>query len=683
MDLAGQVCYARPMRSALFLAMVLAACGGPSSPGTLPVDPVGPDGYDTRPADPVDPVEPTSPPAPSDRVETDTLLLDGTPEIPGAMRERLAQYLNTRSASATGLSDDGARMLISTRFADTSQVHLVAKPLGARTQITFAAEPIRGGTFVPGTTDAVLYRADIGGNEQHQIFRLDLPTGVSTRLTDEKARNGSYAWSKDGKQLAFASNSRNGKDFDVWVSDGKTAESAELLVEGAGWWYPMDWSADGKKLLVGEYISINVSRVYVVDVATKKVTRLTPKEDGSYPEAKFAKGGTSIYVTSDREGEFVQLFEVDATGAKWKSITGGVPWNVESFDVSHDGKYLAYTTNEGGYGVLHVLETRRNTEVAVRGMPKGVVRISGFARKAAVLALNITGPTTGGDAYTYDIKKKKLTRWTASEMGGLDSANFISPELVEFETFDGAKIPAFYYKPKGQGPFPVLVNIHGGPEGQSRPYFSSFTQYLLAEAGIAVIYPNVRGSSGYGKTYLTLDNGFKREDSVKDIGALLDWIGSRQELDSNNIGVLGGSYGGYMVLASLVHYGDRIKAGTDVVGISSFITFLENTADYRRDLRRAEYGDERDPDMRAHFEKIDPLNNVDKIKSALFVAQGANDPRVPASEAEQIVAAVRGAGHDVWYMLAKNEGHGFSKRENRDTYLLLTAMFFEKHLKGQ
>ena len=674
------------MRSARLFAflMFLAACGGSPPTGTLPVDPgiAGPDDPTSISDTDADADADGPPRGSADRVETDTLVLEGTPPIPDAMRERLAQYLDTRSASVTGLSDDGTRMVINTRFADASQVHVVAKPMGARTQITFAAEPIRGGTFVPGTTDAILYSADVGGNEQHQIMRLDLTPGLSTRLTDEKARNGSYAWTRDGKSLAFSSNARNGKDFDVWVSDGKTAESSSKLIDGTGLWSPLDWSTDGTKLLVSEYISINVSRVYIVDVATKQVTRLTPEQDGSYPQARFGRGGNTVYVTSDREGEFIQLFEVDVAKSTWKSLTGAVPWDVEGFDVSHDGKYLAYSTNEGGYGVLHVLDAKTRKEIAVRGLPRGVIGVAGFARKAAVLALDISGPTSGGDAYTYDIKQKKLTRWTASEMGGLDARAFIAPELVEYTTFDGAKIPAFYYKPKGTGPFPVIVNIHGGPEGQSRPYFSSFTQYLLAEAGIAVLYPNVRGSSGYGKTYLTLDNGIKREDSVKDIGALLDWIATQSDLDAGRVGVLGGSYGGYMVLASLVHFGDRIRAGCDVVGISSFITFLENTADYRRDLRRAEYGDERDPDMRKHFEAIDPLNHVDEIKSALFVAQGANDPRVPASEAEQIVSAVRGAGHDVWYMLAKNEGHGFSKRENRDIYLLLTAMFFEKHLKA-
>ena len=299
-----------------------------------------------------------------------------------------------------------------------------------------------------------------------------------------------------------------------------------------------------------------------------------------------------------------------------------------------------------------------------------------------MLGFTLMGPGRTGDAHTYDVRTGKLTRWTESEVGGLNAARFIEPSLIRFETFDGRKIPAFYYRPKGPGPFPVLVKIHGGPEAQARPYFDSFAQYLAVESGIAVLVPNVRGSDGYGKSYLLLDNGFKREDSVKDIGKLLDWIKTQKELDADRVGVFGGSYGGYMVLSSLVHYADRLRAGVDAVGISNFVTFLQNTKDYRRDLRRAEYGDERDAKMKAFLTKISPATNADKIKSALFVAHGANDPRVPLSETDQIVEAVKKQGQDVWYLVFKNEGHGFRKKENRDLFYLLTVLFFEKHLKG-
>ena len=226
----------------------------------------------------------------------------------------------------------------------------------------------------------------------------------------------------------------------------------------------------------------------------------------------------------------------------------------------------------------------------------------------------------------------------------------------------------------------MIVNIHGGPESQSRPSFSSTTQYYVNELGIAVIYPNVRGSRGYGKTYLKLDNGRRREDSVRDIGALLDWIAAAPDLDADRVAVTGGSYGGYMVLASVVHYGDRLRAGIERVGISNFVTFLENTQPYRQDLRRVEYGDERDPDMRAFLTQISPLTRVDKITTPMLISQGQNDPRVPASESEQIVAALKKGDIPVWYALARDEGHGFRKKSNRDYLSAVTAMFVQRHL---
>lgn len=622
-----------------------------------------------------------SPAEPANKAETTgPLVLDGTPEIPAELRQSLNQYLNVRRAGLSDLRADGSAVLVTTRFGQTSQVHLVTRPLGARKQLTFSEEPSRGPSFVPGADHAVVYTADVGGNEQHQIFRLDTATGKSERLTDGTSRNGDAVFSRDGKHMAFSSNRRNGKDFDIWVSDGETAGSAKLLVEAKGWWSPGEWSRDGKKLLVGEYISINESRIYSVDVATKKLTRITPEGKASYREAAFSVDGKRAYITTDKDGEFVELYEVTLASGTWKPLSRDIKWNVESIALSGDGRTLAFVTNEGGVSVVHLLDTRSRKHKVAKGIPQGVIAGLTFADKANVIGFSLDSPSRGVDAYTYDTRRAKITRWTESEIGGLDASGFVEPKLIEYESFDGKKIPAFYYQPKGSGPFPVVINIHGGPESQALPRFSSFTQFLLAKLRVAVLVPNVRGSDGYGKTYLTLDNGFKREDSVKDIGALLDWIAKQKQLDASQVGVLGGSYGGYMVLASLVHFGDRIAAGVDVVGISNFVTFLENTADYRRDLRRAEYGDERDEKMREHLQNISPLEHADQIKSALFVAQGANDPRVPASEAEQIVKAVRASGHDCWFMLAKNEGHGFRKKENSDTFALLAMLFFEKHL---
>ena len=664
------------MRAAHLAAVLLSfvACSGRGATGPV-LPPTGGAGEPIAPP----PVGPAAPPsagvAPGEEA---TLLLDGTPAIPEPLRVKLEPYLETRSAAIQDIADDGKTILLTTRFGDSSQLHRVAMPGGARTQLTFSREPSGGGQFVPGQSRSLVYQRDVGGNEQFQLYRLDLAGARTTLLTDGKSRNTSHLWSDDGKKLAWGSTARNGKDVDIWLSDGVKPESAVLAVEGVGDWNPVTFSPDGKRLLVVEFISINVSRIHIADLEKKSVTQLSPAEpQASYRDAELTAG--KAYVTSDRNGEFVELFEVDLAKKTWRSLTSHIKWNVDEIELSGDGKTLAFTVNEGGFGRIHLLDTRTRKEKLAAGIPKGMARDLRFARKAPVLGFTLAGATRTGDVYTYDLRSRKATRWTESEMGGIDTSRLVEPTLVEYPTFDGKKIPAIYYRPAGPGPFPVLVSIHGGPEAQARPSFSGTLQYLVGQ-GIAVLEPNVRGSDGYGKSYLTLDNGMKREDSVKDIGALLDWIKTQKELDAGRVAVSGGSYGGYMVLASLVHFGDRLRAGIDVVGVSSFVTFLENTADYRRDLRRAEYGDERDPEMRKHLEAISPLNHVDKIKSALFVAQGANDPRVPAGEAQQIVKAVRKAGKDVWFMLARDEGHGFKKKSNRDTYVLLSVMFLEKHL---
>ncbi|MCG8422130.1 MAG: alpha/beta fold hydrolase [Proteobacteria bacterium] len=684
----------RDVRVRRFLFCLAAAgmqsCAGSPPPPTQPQPTAAPAaGSDTAaigapatsPAE-NQPEAPASPNSPRVVLDSDTLRLEGTPPIPDALRVRMGQYLNTRPASLTDVSDDGQRVLITTRFAETRQVHLVTGPMGARTQLTFGDEPASYGRFVPGDRDAVLYSADVGGNEQYQIFRLDLRTGRSTRLTDSEARNKAPKWSRDGRFIAYSSNSRNKRDFDVWLANGRDPASARMLVEGKGDWYPIDWSADASKLLVGEYISINESRLYAVDVATKKITRISPEGRASYRTACFGRNGQTVYVASDRDGEFSVLYETDITGSAFRPLTGQLHWDVESVALSPDGRKLAFTINRGGISALHVLDTQKRRIRPIKGVPKGTISGLRYAAKVDIVAFTLRNSTRPGDVYTYHVGSGKLTRFTAGEMGGLDSDSLIEPTLIEFESFDGRKIPAFYFRPKGEGPFPVVVRIHGGPEGQARPKFYPFVQYLLAESRIAVLIPNVRGSAGYGKTYLTLDNGKKREDSVKDIGALLDWIAARPELDAARVGVIGGSYGGYMVLSSLIHFGDRIAAGVDIVGISNFVTFLQNTRAYRRDLRRAEYGDERDPEMREFLHRISPTTQVARLNTPLFVAQGLNDPRVPASESEQIVKAVRDAGHDVWYLLAKNEGHGFLRKTNHDIFTLLSVMFMEKHLVG-
>ncbi|HUP90940.1 MAG TPA: prolyl oligopeptidase family serine peptidase [Solimonas sp.] len=615
----------------------------------------------------------------ADRTERGTLVMENVPEIPAPLAERINQYQQTRSATLQGWLPGERGILITTRFAETGQVHRVAQPGGDRSQLTFFPDAINGAAPAPDGK-GFLYRKDSGGNEFFQLWWFDFASGKSRLLTDGKSRNEGGTWSNKGDRYAYSTTRRNGRDTDIHLGGLDLAES-QPLVEREGSWSELDWSPDDRQLLVQKFISINESELHVVDVATRTTARFHwSKEPISFGAALFSRDGKGVYYISDEGSEFRQLrYEnLDGTGAR--VLSADIPWDIEELALSDGGTYLAYVANADGISQLHVHDLKRDKAVALPALPVGVISGLRFERSGKRLGFELNSARSPADVWSIEIAKGQLARWTQSETGGLDSAEFTEPALVHYPAFDGRSIPAFVYRPAGKGPFPVLIVIHGGPEAQALPDFSAIREFYVRELGLAVVYPNVRGSAGYGKSYLLLDNGDKREDSVKDIGSLLDWIGSQPQLDAKRVAVTGGSYGGYMTLASLTHFSDRLRAGVDVVGISNFVTFLNNTQDYRRDLRRAEYGDERDPQMRAHLESISPLARAKDIRVPLFVVQGANDPRVPLSEAEQIVATVRQQGGEVWYLMAKDEGHGFRKKSNRDFQQNATVLFLQKYL---
>jgi dipeptidyl aminopeptidase/acylaminoacyl peptidase len=632
---------------------------------------------------------------PVDRKHVDNRVTENLPDIPDALVERLSRYQNTRSASVAGWTRDGC-LLVSTRFAETNQVHRVCQPLGMREQLTFYPEPVGGLRPAPAQAarDGFWFTRDAGGDEFSQLYWFDAQTRGTTLLSDGKrSRNSGALPSRDGALLAWSSTARNGVDTDVWVRDNRGGQARAVVTEG-GSWHPLDFSPDGKRLLVARYVSASETHPGEVDLDSGKLT-LFPVDGGkaAFGGFAYAPDGEGVYFVSDepvddKPSEFLSLRYHDPASGRLDIVSAGIPWDVEDFEISDDGRHLAYTSNEDGIGKLHVLALPGRTPVALPELPVGVIGDLGFSPDGNRIALTLHAATSPGDAYVIDLAGRSLERWTRSEVGGLDAAKFVAPTLVRYPSFDQVDgkprtIPAFYYRPAkaaAGGRHPVVINIHGGPEGQALPIFNPGFQYLLNELSVAVLVPNVRGSSGYGKSYLALDNAALREDSVKDIGALLDWIARQPELDSSRVGVTGGSYGGYMVLGSLLHYSDRIRAGVDVVGISDFTTFLTNTEDYRRDLRRAEYGDERDPAMQAVFDRISPLKNAAKINVPLFVAQGRNDPRVPYTEAEQIAAAVRGNGQPVWFLMFDDEGHGFRKKRNSNYFNAASVLFWQRYL---
>ena len=625
-------------------------------------------------------------PLPVTREEQGNRISENLPPVPAELVERLNRYQNTRGASFSGWLADGS-LIVSTRFGETNQAHRVRAPLAMREQLTFYREPVSSLAAAPaGAGNGFSYGKDVGGSEFWQLFWYDLDSRQTTLLTDgARSQNARPMWSRDGRLLAWSSTARNGTDYDIWLRDTRSGQSRMVLSEG-GMWNVADISPDGKRMLVIRYVSINESYPGEVDLASGKL-RMFPVDGGkaAFNTFRYAPDGRSVYFVSDEERQFLTLRHHDPAGGAPSLISAEVPWNVLGIDIASDGRHLAYVSNEDGIGKLRVITIPEHREITLPQLPVGVIGNFGFSPDGAQLALTLNTATSPSDVYVVDLKAASLTRWTSSEVGGLDTGSFVSPSLVRYETFDQVDgkprtIPAFYYRPEGAGPFPVVINIHGGPESQAFPSFNPSVQFMLKELKVAVLVPNVRGSAGYGKDYLDLDNGFKREDSVRDIGALLDWIAKQPELDAERVGVAGGSYGGYMVLASMTHYNDRIRAGIDVVGISHFGTFLKNTEDYRRDLRRVEYGDERVPEMAEFHERIAPLNNAHKISRPLFVAQGYNDPRVPWTEAEQIVKAVRHNGGEVWYLLYKDEGHGFRKKTNSDYFGAASMLFWQRHL---
>ncbi|MBA7600258.1 Tol-Pal system protein TolB [subsurface metagenome] len=627
----------------------------------------------------------------TDRIERGNLVIEGIPEIPQRIVERMFQYHNTRSASVQDWDPDGNGMLISTRFGETTQLHYIENAGGARRQITFFPEPVGGATMCPDpSTHGFLFTKDVGGSEFYQVFYFDLDNGQYKILTDGSSRNGAMSWSNKGDKFAYFTTKRNGSDWDICISDIKNPHKATSILEKGGVWTPTEWSPRDQLLLVTNYISVNESYYYIVDVESGNLSQINPKDEKiAYGAALWAKDGKGVYITSDEGSEFLCLKYYDLNKKEFTDLTTDIPWDVEQIEISKQGDKLAFITNEDGIGKLYVLYTTTRKHKQVTEIPTGQVYGLKFHPDGNQLALVINTPQTPGDIYVLDLQCNSLERWTYSEVGGLKTDSFVMPELIHYETFDKVNgksrmTPAFYYKPKKvSGSYPVLMSIHGGPESQYVPYFSSRVQYYVNELGIAVLAPNVRGSSGYGKRYLKLDNSYQREDSVRDVGKLLNWIKKQPELDTSRVAVMGGSYGGYMALASMTHYNDRLMCGIDIVGISNFVTFLENTKEYRRDLRRAEYGDERVPEMREFLTKISPMTNVHKITKPMFIAQGLNDPRVPIGESEQMVSAIRKNGGTVWYLLAKDEGHGFRKKSNRDYCENAIVAFLEKYLLQQ
>jgi dipeptidyl aminopeptidase/acylaminoacyl peptidase len=623
------------------------------------------------------------------------LVAENIPPIPAALAAKVAPYTEFKPALAVSWHPVERELVVARRAANTTQLHRAASPGSELVQLTDFAEPVRFGVFWPKAPNVLVFTRDSGGNEQRQVYRQD-PGGAPPVLLTDAARKNDFAGmtrARDRMLVESTDVDKSGRREDptldlALVNPLEPASARKLATLPGTGWGDYTFSFDDRRLALVEYKSINESYVWVLDVATGKRRRVLPAE-GTAParpiassDLNFARDGRGVFLSTDRDGEFRKLAFLDLESGAVEYFGEGGDWDVESIALSPDGRTLAAITNEAGLGVLRLYDAASRKPMPRPRMPIGDVRGLVWHENSRDLAVSVNSAQSPNDAYAIDVRDGKVTRWTESKVEGLDASAFRSAERIEWKSFDGRMIGGFIVRPPPRftGRRPVIVSIHGGPEAQARPGFMGRWNYFIDELGIAVIEPNVRGSTGYGKTFVALDNGMKREDSVWDVGALFDWIARDPGLDPSRVLVEGGSYGGYMALAVSTRFADRIAGTIDVVGIANFVSFLENTESYRRDLRRVEYGDERDKAMREFLTRISPANNADRIKAPLFVVHGRNDPRVPYTEATQIVAAARKNGVPVWYLLADNEGHGYARKENADFLFYAMIEFLQTYL---
>ncbi len=624
------------------------------------------------------------------------LVLENVPAVPASVATKVAKYTEFKPTSFSTWHPAKLEMIVARRYKNTPQLYRIARPGAPLELLTDYPEPVRGASYEPKQGRYYVFNRDSGGNEVFRAYRRDVAGGEAVPLTPDGQRTQSVAWAEDGKQMVYTTVPVNRKGSDDRINstlsliDPMKPESHRKLAElPGGGWDGFKFSPDGRQLVYLEYVSATESYLWLMDVASGKAGRITEKngaETVAYNDATFSRNGKGLYAVADRGSEFGRLTYIDLATLKHTVLTPEINWNVETLDLSHDGKMIAFVVNEDGNDVLRLMRTADHKLVASPKLPMGTIRGIQWNKDSQNLGLSLSSATSPSEVYSFNLKTNAVTRWTTHETMELDPSKFVEPTLERWKSFDGRMISGFAYRApaaKFSGKRPVLINIHGGPEGQFQPGFQGRSNYFTDEMGITQIYPNVRGSSGYGKTFLNLDNGMLREDSVKDIGALLDWIATQPDMDASKVAVSGGSYGGYMSLAVATMYSERIAASIDVVGISNFVTFLEKTESYRRDLRRVEYGDERDPEMRKFMERTAPLNNAARIKKPLFVVQGKNDPRVPYQEADQIVATVKKGGTPVWYMTALDEGHGFGKKANADYQFYSTIGFLNTYLTAK
>ncbi|MFC1651329.1 S9 family peptidase [Candidatus Latescibacterota bacterium] len=618
-----------------------------------------------------------------------TIKAEEVPRIPWTLAKEMYDLINKNlknTAFNNWTPNENGMLIWANSGGLRSKLHLISDANDQPVKIANLPDNAWGFTVNPANNkNYMIFLLDEEGNEQYQLFRYNFEEHTYIRITDGKSRHSRGSFNKDGTLLTLTSNRRNGIDFDIYTIDPNDSTSLRMIYQAEGIWGPGQWSNNSNHIILRNIISANESKLYLLDINTLERRELFSNNSGKiyYGDAVWGNNDDIFYYLSDFESEFKQLHELNLITGTDSVLTSGINWDVINLEISADTKWLAFTVNEDGLNRLYTMNCQTRQILAVPNIPVGSVGHMRMHPKKNLLALNHTSPFSLTNILTLDMHTNQIFEWTKKAEA---DPSLPPPQTIHYATFDlvdgkPRTITAYVLRPPDRFTelSPVWIDIHGGPESQANPIMDPMHE-LARKRGITIIIPNVRGSAGYGKSFLKLDNGYLRENSVKDIGALLDWISSQSEFNKERIAVYGGSYGGYMVLASAVHYSNRLRCGADLFGISNYVTFLENIPEYGRDLRRAEYGDERIVEMRQFLESISPLNNTEKINIPLFIYQGKNDPNVPLSESRQIVKKIREAGKEVWYIEASNEGHGLTQPLNTIYVGAAGLIFLEKYL---
>lgn len=634
-----------------------------------------------------DPALTQEPPEPSVPFRPPGLEVSNVPEIPERIISSLEKYRKIGSSSFLDWAPNSRSLLVSAQIDEIAQLQFVLRAKKPPLQLTYSPDPIENGMFRPGSAD-ILFSRDVEGTEKFDLFLISSQTSEIIPVT-AGGQNILPVFSRDGTWLAWGHADDGSADFSIVLAPVSDPAQQRTLYKGVGYWVPTDFSPDGKSLALRNQRSRNDADVHVLDLESGSVRQidLDPKpRDRS--AAIFSNDGTTLYFLRDDESEYNNLYAyVLSTGEK-SNLTRTLNHEIDLFDLSPDGHQIVLSYNDGGPSQLKLFRTESGRPRSVPRLGGGVITRLAFSPDGRKIAISYSASRSPENVFVTGAGRKDMKRWTSSNLEDLKSRDFVKPKFFTYPTFDmdGAqrrRISGYLYRPFGRGPHPVIIYLHGGPAFQFRPRFNSIFQYWVHDLGFAVVAPNVRGSTGYGRAFEQLDNGRRREDSLRDMGALLDWIAARGDLDAARVGVYGASYGGYLSLSTMMHYNDRLAGGAEHSGISNLATFLDNTATWRRDLRRREYGDERDPEMRAWLEATAPVNHTDRFIKPLLIIHGRNDTRVPVSEALQMYEGVRSNGGQPWLIIANDEGHGFKRTSNSDFSDAALALFFETILPGE